>query len=237
MTASAGHGKTVLIIEDDQAMAALMGAYLEHAAYTVETAETAEQGIEVIQRMNPHVILLDLMLPSTSGWEVLAMLRSRSDVPVIMVTGMRTEEDRLRGFEQGADDYVVKPFSPRELVARVGAVLRRSTPGFREPLMIGPLAVDPQRREVRVDGERISLREREFDLVAYLASRHGTVCSRAELLDQVWGYDFRGDERTIDTHVRRVREALGAAGAMIGTVWGIGYQLDDSSSHMSDSSA
>lgn len=227
MVANSGEGKTVLVIEDDQAMATLIRTYLEHDGYSVESAETGEHGIEMIQRTNPHVVLLDLMLPTTSGWEVLGMLRSRSNVPVIMVTGMRSEEDRLRGFEHGADDYVIKPFSPRELVARVGAVLRRSNPGIRDPLVIGPLTVDPQRREVRVDGERISLREREFDLVAYLASRHGTVCSRAELLDNVWGYDFRGDERTIDTHVRRIREALGASGTMIRTVWGIGYQLAD----------
>lgn len=220
-----GRGKTVLVIEDDRDMAALIRTYLEHAGYTVESVETGEQGIEMIQRALPHVVLLDLMLPGVSGWEVLGMLRSRSDVPVIMVTAKRTEEDRLRGFESGADDYVIKPFSPRELVARVGALLRRANPGPAEPMLIGRLSVNPLRREVWVDGVRVTLREREFDLIAYLASRHGRVCSRAELLDSVWGYDFAGDERTIDTHVRRVREALGDASVMVRTVWGIGYQL------------
>ncbi len=206
-------------------MVDLICTYLEHEGYAVETAETGEQGIELLQQVNPHVVLLDLMLPTTSGWDVLRTLRSRSTVPVIMVTARRGEEDRLRGFERGADDYVVKPFSPRELVARVGALLRRSNPGSGEPMVIGPLSIDTRRREVRVDGVMVTLREREFDLIAYLASRQGTVCSRGELLDHVWGYDFTGDERTIDTHVRRVREALGSAGTMLRTVWGIGYQL------------
>ena len=225
----AGQGKTVLVIEDDRAMVHLIRTYLEHEGYAVETAETGEQGIELIQQINPHVVLLDLMLPNTSGWDVLRALRSRSTVPVIMVTARRAEEDRLRGFEQGADDYVVKPFSPRELVARVGALLRRTNPGSGEAMVIGPLSIDPRRREVQVDGVMVTLREREFDLIAYLASRQGMVCSRAELLDHVWGYDFTGDERTIDTHVRRVREALGSAGTMLCTVWGIGYQLIDPS--------
>ncbi|MGI8826675.1 MAG: response regulator transcription factor [Chloroflexota bacterium] len=225
-----GQGKIVLVIEDDQAMATLVRTYLEHEGYEVETAETGEEGIEMVQRVSPHVVLLDLMLPATSGWDVLRTLRSRRDVPVIMVTGRRTEEDRLRGFEGGADDYVVKPFSPRELVARVGAVLRRYNPASGEPLVIGPLSIDPRRREIHVEGVRVALREREFDLVAYLASKPGAVCSRAELLDHVWGYDFTGDERTIDTHVRRVREALGPAGAMVSTVWGIGYRLAGPSS-------
>ncbi len=227
--AGAGQGKTVLVIEDDRAMVHLIRTYLEHEGYAVETAETGEQGIELIQQINPHVVLLDLMLPNTSGWDVLRALRSRSTVPVIMVTARRAEEDRLRGFEQGADDYVVKPFSPRELVARVGALLRRSNPVSGEAMVIGPLSIDPRRREVRVDGVMVTLREREFDLIAYLASRQGMVCSRAELLDHVWGYDFTGDARTIDTHVRRVREALGSAGTMLCTVWGIGYQFIDPS--------
>lgn len=210
-------------------MGTLIRTYLEHEGYAVETAETGEEGIELIQQINPHVVLLDVMLPVTSGWDVLRTLRSRSSVPVIMVTARRAEEDRLRGFEQGADDYVVKPFSPRELVARVGALLRRHNPSSGEPMVIGPIAIDPQRREVRVGGEIVTLREREFDLLAFLASRQGAVCSRAELLDHVWGYDFTGDERTIDTHVRRLREALGSAGPMLRTVWGIGYRLIDAS--------
>jgi len=225
-----GNGKSVVIIEDERAIGNLIRTYLERAGYAVEMAETGEQGIELIRCNNPHVVLLDLTLPTMTGWEVLRALRLRSNVPVITVTGRGGEADRLRGFEEGADDYVVKPFSPRELVARVGAVLRRYNPGFEEPLVIGPLSIDPKRREVRVDGVVVTLREREFDLLAYLGFRKGAVCSRAELLDQVWGFDFTGNERTIDTHVRRVRDALGTTGSMLHTIWGIGYQLVDSPS-------
>lgn len=216
---------TVLIIEDDRAMADLVRTYLQHEGYQVETAETGEEGIELAQRVNPNLILLDLMLPLRSGWETCRALKARSDVPIIMVTARRAEDDRLRGFSEGVDDYVIKPFSPRELVARVGAVLRRHRPSAALAVEIGPLAIDPRRREVHVHGNPISLREREFDLLAYLAARAGEVCSRNDLLDHVWGYDFEGDERTIDTHVRRVREALGSAGALVRTVWGVGYKL------------
>jgi two-component system response regulator ResD len=215
----------VLVVEDDRAMCDLIRTYLEHAGYRVETAETGEEGIELAQRAMPHLILLDLMLPLRSGLETCRALRARAEVPIIMVTARRAEEDRLRGFAAGADDYVVKPFSPRELVARVGAVLRRHHPAATQPITVGRLAVDPRRREVRVGGTPLPLREREFDLLAYLAGRAGEVCSRADLLDHVWGYDFDGDERTIDTHVRRLREALGPAAALVQTVWGVGYKL------------
>lgn len=220
-----GHGSSVLVIEDDLAMSTLIRTYLEHAGYHVETAETGEEGIESAQRTRPHLILLDVMLPLRSGWETCRALRARADVPIIMVTARRSEEDRLRGFAEGVDDYVVKPFSPRELVARVGAVLRRHNPASTQAITIGPLMVDPRRREVHVDGALIPLREREFDLLAYLAGHVGDVCSRADLLDHVWGYDFDGDVRTIDTHVRRLREALGPAAALVHTIWGVGYKL------------
>jgi two-component system, OmpR family, response regulator ResD len=223
------HGKTVLVIEDDLAMGVLIRTYLEHGGYAVEMAETGEEGLDLLRRLNPVVVLLDLVLPTMSGWDVLRTLRSRTNVPVIAVTGKGAEEDRLRAFAQGADDYVIKPFSLLELVARVGALLRRNSLQFAEPMVIGPLSIDPQRRQVRVDGALVALREREFDLLAYLAMRQGIVCSRAELLDRVWGYDFTGDPRTIDTHVGRVRDALGSAGTMLRTVWGIGYQLVDPS--------
>ncbi len=220
-----GHGMTVLIVEDDRAMVDLVRTYLEHAGYRVEVAETGEEGIEAAQRVQPNLILLDLMLPLRSGWETCRALRARADVPIIMVTARRAEDDRLRGFAEGADDYVVKPFSPKELVARVGAVLRRHRPAIIQAMEFGALSIDPRKREVRVNGAVVTLREREFDLLAYLAARAGEVCSRADLLDHVWGYDFEGDERTIDTHVRRVREALGPAGDLVRTVWGIGYKL------------
>lgn len=221
------HGTTVLIIEDDRQIAHLVRTYLEHAGYQVVLTETGEEGMAVVQQVRPQLILLDLMLPLCSGWEICRALRARIDVPVIMVTARRTEEDRLRGFAEGADDYVVKPFSPRELVARIGAVLRRyqHQPLTMQVIEIGSLLIDPRARLVRVEGKPVTLREREFDVLLYLAVHAGEVCSRADLLDHVWGYDFEGDERTIDTHIRRLREALGSAGALLRTVWGIGYRL------------
>ncbi len=220
-----GRGRTVLIVEDDQAMADLVRAYLERDGYHVRHAETGEEGIELAQQARPDLILLDLMLPLRSGWETCRALRARADVPIIMVTARRAEDDRLRGFAEGADDYVTKPFSPRELVARVGAVLRRRQPAAAAVISVGPLVVDLRARTAAVDGAPVALREREFDLLAYLAARAGEVCPRADLLDHVWGYDFEGDERTIDTHVRRLRAVLGAAGALLHTVWGVGYKL------------
>jgi DNA-binding response OmpR family regulator len=224
-TTQDGQGMIILLIEDDSKMAQLVCTYLEHANYRVITAETGEEGIAQAQQIHPHLILLDLMLPQRSGWEICRALRAMMNVPIIMVTARRAEDDRLRGFAEGADDYIVKPFSPRELVARVGAVLRRTHPTMTANITVGLLQIDPRRREVQVAGKPISLREREFDLLFYLAARAGEVCSRADLLDHVWGYDFMGDERTIDTHIRRLRDSLGKAGAQIQTVWGIGYQL------------
>lgn len=222
-----GEGLTILVVEDDPVMADIIRGALEHAGYRVATAETGEEGIALAQQRSPHLILLDLMLPARSGWETCRTLRARADVPIIMVTARRAEEDRLRGFAEGADDYIVKPFSPRELVARVGAVLRRTIPSSGQPVAIGVLTLDPRRHEIRVAGEVVSLRLREYELLAYLCARAGTVCPRADLLDHVWGYDFAGDERTLDTHVRRLREALGPAGRLIRTIWGVGYMLTD----------
>ncbi len=222
-----GEGLTILVVEDDPVMADIIRGALEHAGYRVATAETGEEGIAEAQQLGPHLILLDLMLPLRSGWETCHALRARADTPIIMVTARRSEEDRLRGFSEGADDYIVKPFSPRELVARVGAVLRRTVPSAGQPIAIGPLTLDPRRREVRVAGEVVPLRPREYELLAYLCARAGAACTRADLLDHVWGYDFAGDERTLDTHVRRLREALGPAGSLIRTVWGVGYMLTD----------
>ncbi|PZR98367.1 MAG: DNA-binding response regulator [Chloroflexi bacterium] len=226
-----GQGKIVLVIEDDQAMATLVRTYLEHEGYEVETAETGEEGIEMVQRVSPHVVLLDLMLPATSGWDVLRTLRSRRDVPVIMVTGRRTEEDRLRGFEGGADDYVVKPFSPREVVARVRAVLRRC--GLRhEPgpqvHRFGRLEIDEAAREVRIDGIDVGLKPREYSLLCALAANVGVALSRDALLERVWGFDFDGDERTVDVHIRRLRakiEERHAYGPCVQTLHGFGYKF------------
>jgi DNA-binding response OmpR family regulator len=190
---------TILIIEDDRAMAGLVRTYLEHAGYAVLAAETGEEGLELAQRHRPHLIVLDLMLPMLSGWETCRGRRARDDV--------------------------VNPITPRERVAPIGAVLRRQQIAPSQALSVGRLHIDPSRRETHVDGNPVPLREREFDLLLYLALHTGEVCARSTLLDHVWGYDFAGDERTIDSHVRRLREALGPAGQQVRTVWGIGYKL------------
>ncbi len=218
-------GATILVVEDDPVMADIIRGALEHAGYRVETVETGEEGIASAQQHTPSLVLLDLMLPLRSGWETCRALRVRADMPIIMVTARRAEEDRLHGFAEGADDYITKPFSPRELVARVSAVLRRTVPSAGQPIAIGDLTIDPRRHEVRVAGAVVPLRLREYELLTYLAANAETACTRADLLDHVWGYDFAGDERTLDTHIRRLRDALGPAGHLIHTVWGVGYML------------
>jgi DNA-binding response OmpR family regulator len=217
--------QTILVVEDEEPLARLMSTYLEREGYDVQIANAGDEAIAAAQASKPDLVLLDLMLPVYSGLEVCRAIRTQTDVPIIMVTARRAESDRLGGFAEGADDYVVKPFSPRELVARVGAVLRRHHHTPMEPVSVGDLTIDMRKREVRVAGKSVVLRQREFDLLAYLAVHAGEVCSRADLLDHVWGYNFHGDERTINTHVRRLRDALGPAGSMLHTVWGVGYRL------------
>lgn len=221
-------GAVVLVVEDDPAMAEIVCAYLAAAGYRPVQAATGDEALEAAQRVSPRLVLLDLMLPHRSGWEVCRELRRRLEVPIIMVTARRAEEDRLRGFAEGADDYVTKPFSPRELVARVGAVLRRAQPQPRRRVQVGPLLLDLRLRQARLDGCPLTLRSREFDLLAYLATHAGEVCPRMELLDQVWGYDFEGGERTVDAHVRRLRDALGPAAGLLRTIWNAGYTLEHS---------
>ena len=218
-------GATILVVEDDPAMADVVAAYLRKAGYRPVLAATGDEALEAVQRAEPRLVLLDLMLPYRSGWEICRELRLRADVPIIMVTARRAEEDRLRGFAEGVDDYVTKPFSPRELVARVGAVLRRARPGAQHALVVGPLRMELRRRTAALNGQPLALRSREYDLLAYLAAHAGEVCPRTELLDQVWGYDFEGDERTVDAHVRRLREALGREAGLLQTVWNVGYRL------------
>ena len=218
-------GATILIVEDDPAMADVIDAYLQSAGYRTVHAATGDEALETAQRSAPRLVLLDLMLPHRSGWEVCRELRVRTEVPIIMVTAHRSEEDRLRGFAEGADDYITKPFSPRELVARVGAVLRRARPALERTLHLGPLQLDLRRRQVSLHGVPLVLRSREFDLLSYLVAHAGEVCPRTELLDQVWGYDFEGDERTVDAHVRRLRESLGTSAGLLQTVWNVGYTV------------
>lgn len=219
---------TIVVIEDDPNIADLVDMYLRREGFRVIQASTGEAGLEATARERPRLVVLDIGLPDrTDGLEVCRTLRSTSDVPVVILTARDTELDRILGLELGADDYVTKPFSPRELVARIRAILRRSEPSARSnagPLRVGDVSVDVDRHEVRAGGEIIALTSREFDLLVHLAENEGLVLSRRQLLDGVWGANWVGDDRTVDVHVRQLRKKLGGV-LPLSTVWGVGYRL------------
>ncbi|MDQ3539209.1 MAG: response regulator transcription factor [Chloroflexota bacterium] len=221
---------TVLVVDDERKIRDLVGAYLERDGYRVLHASTGDTAIEVARRLRPDLVVLDLGLPDVPGEEVIRMLRDTSDVPVVMLTARASEGDRVAGLKLGADDYVTKPFSPRELVARVEAVLRRSgdTVDSRMTYAGGRLAVDKEARQVTVDGSNVELTRSEFDLLLALSSRPGRAWSRYELVNRVQGYDFDGYERTIDVHVKNLRRKLGddpRRPVFVLTVPGIGYRF------------
>jgi len=220
---------TIVVVEDDHNIADLLELYLRREGYRVVQAETGEDGLAAVRDQRPRLVVLDIGLPGgVDGLEVCRRLRSTTDVPVIMLTARDEEVDRVLGLELGADDYVTKPFSPREVVARVKAILRRAEGSGREPadvIAIGTVEVDAARREARVAGRPIALATREFDLLRYLAENRGLALSRQQLLDGVWGPGWYGDERTVDVHVRQLRKKLGD-GLPLATVWGVGYRLD-----------
>jgi len=219
---------TVLVVDDERNIVELTRLYLSNDGYTVLSAYDGLEALEMIREERPDLVVLDIMLPNLDGWELCRRLRQGgNDVPIIMLTARGEDVDRIVGLELGADDYVVKPFNPRELVARVKAVLRRSTGENRAPkvLRLGNLEMDSERREAHVAGHEIKLRAKEFDLLLAFAERPGLVFSRDQLLDRVWGYDFAGGTRTVDVHVARLRDKLSDSGVSIETIWGIGYKL------------
>ena len=221
---------TIVLIEDDPNIADLVDLYLRNDGYRVYQANSGEAGLELVAVRHPKLVILDVGLPGAlDGLGVCRELRAHSDVPIIMLTARDDEIDRVLGLEMGADDYVTKPFSPRELVARVKAILRRADGPSREQaptvLIAGDVEVDLGRREARAAGTVVALAAREFDLLAYLAENRGLALSRRQLLDGVWGVDWVGDERTVDVHVRQLRKKLGE-GFPLSTVWGVGYRLD-----------
>ena len=218
---------TILLIEDEQDIADLLVLFFEREGFRLVHAATGEAGIERVRDRDPRVVLLDVGLPGMDGLEVCRRIRASSDVPIIMLTARDSEVDKIVGLELGADDYVTKPFSPRELVARVKAVLRRSEeqPVAPRVLEVASFAIDAGRREVRVDGaEPVRPTAREFDLLWYLAERRGLALSRKQILEAVWGYDYFGETRTVDVHIRQLRKKL--PGIPIETVWGVGYRLE-----------
>jgi two-component system, OmpR family, alkaline phosphatase synthesis response regulator PhoP len=219
----------VMVIEDEKEIRDLIRYNLERAGFRVSAAADGEEGLKRLFAARPDAVVLDLMLPGQNGLDVLREVRGEAatrDLPVMVLTARSTEMDKLLGFERGADDYLTKPFSPRELVARIKALLRRSQPGRGEGVIeVGSLRVDALAREVTFKGRRLTLTPREFELLAFFVHRPGRVMSREELLRKVWGYDYLGETRTVDVHVRRLRMKLGDKNRWIETVTGVGYKF------------
>jgi DNA-binding response OmpR family regulator len=219
----------VVLVEDDPSIADLVDLYLRQAGYRVYQATDGERGLELIEQRQPALAILDIGLPGElDGLDLCRQIRDTNRAAVLMLTARGDEVDRVLGLELGADDYLAKPFSPRELVARVKAILRRvDGPPPHEPTVLrsGAIEVDVGRREVRRDGEPVALATREFVLLQHLVEHRGLALSRRQLLDSVWGVDWVGDERTVDVHVRQLRKKLGDDLELV-TVWGVGYRLD-----------
>jgi two-component system alkaline phosphatase synthesis response regulator PhoP len=219
---------TILVVEDESSIASFVALYLKNAGYAVKTVATGGDALAQVAAEKPTLIVLDLMLPDIDGIEVCKRIRHSSDVPILMLTARDEDIDKIIGLEVGADDYLTKPFNPRELVARIRSVLRRSTPDRQdresEVLVHGDLRVDAGRHEVHVGDEEIQLAPKEFDLLWELLDHRGLVLTRDQLLERVWGYTFAGDTRTVDVHVRQLRRKLGDASPIV-TVWGVGYKV------------
>jgi DNA-binding response OmpR family regulator len=233
--------QTILVVDDETTVREVVRRYLERDGFKVIEAATGPEALRLLRESRPDLIVLDIMLPSLDGFGVMRAVRNPSnqsevnpDTPIIMLTARTQEEDRIAGFEYGADDYVVKPFSPQELAARVKAVLRRSAGvgSDESPLVFPHLRIDPRSRTVSVNDKQITLTAKEFDLLWFFARHPGQVFTRPQLLDQVWGYEFYGDESTVTVHIRRLREKIepdGHTPTYLQTVWGVGYRFDPAS--------
>src|SRR5437868_8446139 len=219
----------ILIIDDEQDVIDLLTLHLRRAGYALSTATDGATGLRMAREESPALIILDLMLPKMPGLEICKVLKTdvaTREIPVLMLTAKAEEIDRIVGLEFGADDYVTKPFSPREVILRIKAILRRgAAEQTEERLSAGPITIDPARHEVLVNGKRVNLTSLEFKLLRLLMQRRGRVQERDRLLNEVWGYESVIDTRTVDTHVRRLREKLGKAGDIVETVRGFGYRL------------
>ena len=221
----------ILIVEDEKKIARFLELELTHEGYEVQTAGDGRSGLEQAQSWQPDLLILDLMLPELSGIEVCRRLRHDSDVPIIMLTARSEERDELQGFELGVDEYISKPFSPKILVARVEAILRRSNMTVKEISDVGGICLDKPAHQVTIDGKPIDLSYKEFELLNYFIDNQGIALSREKILNNVWNYDYFGDARTIDTHVKKLRSKMGEKGNYIKTIWGMGYkfEVDDDS--------
>ena len=217
----------VLVVDDEDRMRKLVKDFLEKEGYSVLEASDGESAVNIFyENKDLALILLDVMMPRMNGWEVLKEIRSQSKVPVIMLTALGEETDELKGFELGVDEYITKPFSPKILVARVGAVLRRDRTEENVVVEAGGICIDKAAHTVTVEGKPVEMSFKEFELLLYLMENAGIVLSREKILNNVWNYDYFGDARTIDTHVKKLRSKIGEKGDYIKTIWGMGYKFE-----------
>ena len=218
----------ILVVDDESRMRKLVRDFLVKQEYEVLEAGDGEEALDVFfEQKDTALVILDVMMPRMDGWQVCREIRRYSKVPIIMLTAKGDEQDELQGFELGVDEYITKPFSPRILVARVEAILRRTNLlASEEVLKAGGIELDKAAHLVKIDGEAVELSYKEFELLAYFMENQGLALSREKILNNVWNYDYFGDARTIDTHVKKLRNKLGEKGNLIRTVWGLGYKLE-----------
>ena len=218
----------VLVVDDESRMRKLVKDFLVKRNYDVVEAEDGQQAVDIFFEQNDiALIILDVMMPRMDGWQVCREIRAYSKVPIIMLTAKSDERDELQGFELGVDEYISKPFSPKILVARVEAILRRTSQVSADDLLeAGGIRIDKAAHSVTVDGQPIELSYKEFELLTYFVENKGIALSREKILNSVWNYDYFGDARTIDTHVKKLRSKMGAKGDMIKTIWGMGYKFE-----------
>ena len=220
--------KKILIVEDDGNIRELLRLYLEREGYEITEAANGEEGVELWRKINPDMILLDVMMPIMDGWQVCKIIRKESKVPIIIMTAKGETFDKVNGLEMGADDYIVKPLEMREVIARVRAIFRRLAPEDSGKISFDKLTVDKQAYDLIVDGKRVDAPPKEIELLYFLASNPNRVFTRAQLLDDVWGFDYFGDTRTVDVHVKRLREKPEGVSDKwdLKTVWGVGYKFE-----------
>ena len=219
---------TILVVDDESRMRKLIKDFLAQKGYSILEAGDGEEALQVYEENKSHInlILLDVMMPKLDGWSVLRQIRQSSRIPIIMLTARGEEQDELFGFELGVDEYISKPFSPKILVARVEAILKRTAPDSKEVKDYGGVEIDKEGRTVKVDGKLIELSLREYELLTYIVENKDIALSRDKILNNVWNYDYFGDARTIDTHVKKLRSKLGEKGEYIKTIWGMGYKFE-----------
>lgn len=218
---------TILVVDDEQRMRKLVRDFLVKQDFTVLEASNGEEAVDIfLAEKNIALVILDVMMPKMDGWQTCREIRQYSKVPIIMLTARGAETDELRGFELGVDEYISKPFSPKILVARVQALLRRTMAASEETLEYGGIVLNRSAHEVRIDGEKIELSFKEFELLSYFMENKDIALSRERILNHVWDYDYFGDARTIDTHVKKLRSKMGEYGGYIKTIWGMGYKFE-----------